>query len=171
VSAQLGGPAGPGQPVLTATSTDRVVLLPVPVDQAFRLHVSDPVTITLPDAHTTTRGTVSAVSAVAQQADQQNGRPTTSTVDVTVTLADPAAAGDYVSAPVSVAVVTASVRGVLTVPVTALVASPGGGFAVTLVGSDGRRQVPVSAGLFADTQVEVTGDGLAEGATVEVPAS
>jgi hypothetical protein len=171
VPVRLGSPAGPGQPVLTATSTERVVQLQVQVDQAFRLHVGDAVTVTLPDAHSTTPGRVSAVSPVAQQQSDQDGRPGVSTVEVTVALADPNAAAAYTSAPVSVAVTTASVQGVLAVPLTALLARPGGQFAVTVVGGGQRREVAVTPGLFAGTMVQVTGDGLAEGDPVEVPAS
>lgn len=173
MSAQLGAPPEPGAPLMTATSTDRIVTLPVPVDQVFMLHVADPVTITLPDGATTTPGTVASVSPVATApADDQNGgRPQVSTVDVAVTLADPNAVTAYTTAPVSVSVTTASVRGVLAVPVIALLARQGGGFVVTVVDGAHRRQVPVTAGLFADTLVEVSGDGIAEGDTVEVPAS
>jgi hypothetical protein len=159
---------------MTATSTDRIVTLPVPVDRVFMLHVADPVTITLPDGATTTPGTVASVSPVAvAPTDDQNGggRPQVSTVDVAVTLADPNAVTAYTTAPVSVSVTTASVRGVLAVPVTALLARQGGGFVVTVVAGAHRRQVPVTAGMFADTLVEVSGDGIAEGDTVEVPAS
>lgn len=175
VSAQLGAPPEPGGPLVTATSTDRIVTLPVPVDRVFMVHVADPVTITLPDGATTTPGTVASVSpvAVAPAADQNGGgdRPQVSTVDVSVTLADPNAVAAYNTAPVSVNVTTASVRGVLAVPVTALLARSGGGFVVTVVAGARRRQVPVTAGLFADTLVEVSGNGIAEGDVVEVPAS
>jgi putative peptidoglycan binding protein len=173
VSADVGARPEPGVPLVVATSTDRVVTLPVPVDQAFLLHVSDPVTVTLPDARTTTPGTVSSVSpvAVAPAQDAPSDRPPVSTVDVSVTLADPGAAAAYTTAPVSVSVTTASVRGVLAVPVTALVARAGAGFAVTVVDGSRRRQVPVTAGVFADTLVQVSGGGLAAGDVVEVPAS
>jgi hypothetical protein len=170
VSVPLGAPPEPGTPLITATGTDRIVTLPVPVDQVFTLHVSDPVTVTLPDGSTTTPGTVTAIAPVATTEAAQDGRPATSTVDVSVTLADPSAVAAYNTAPVMVNVTTASVQGVLAVPVTALLAAPGGGFVVTVVDGAMRRQVPVRAGLFADTLVEVTGH-LAEGDVVEVPAS
>jgi peptidoglycan hydrolase-like protein with peptidoglycan-binding domain len=170
VTAKLGGPAQPGEELLTATSTERVVTLPVPVDRAYLLHVSDPVTVTLPDARTTAPGTVSAVSPVATAADeQQNSRSPVSTVDVSVTLADPAKVAAYTTAPVSVSVTTGQAKGVLAVPVTALLAQPEGGFAVTVLDHGQRRQVPVTAGMFANTLVQVSGAGLAEGDTVEVP--
>src|SRR5207244_8690026 len=47
VSAHVGSPAQPGAPLLTSTSTDRVVTLQVPVDRAYLLHPGDPVTVTL----------------------------------------------------------------------------------------------------------------------------
>jgi peptidoglycan hydrolase-like protein with peptidoglycan-binding domain len=171
VRAELGGPAQPGAPVITATSTDRVVSLAVPVDRAFLLHVADPVTVTLPDARTTAPGTVSAVSPVATAGEDQGNRPGQSTVDVSVTLADPAKVSAFTTAPVTVDITTGSVHGVLAVPVTALLAAPHGGFEVVVVDGGQHREVPVTPGLFADTLVEVSGAGIAEGTTVEVPAS
>jgi peptidoglycan hydrolase-like protein with peptidoglycan-binding domain len=179
VSVALGAPPEPGTPLVTATGTARMVTLQVPVDQVFMLHVSDPVTVTLPDGTTTTPGTVSAISPVAVTTEDPNqggggggsGRgPAASTVDVSVTLADPGAVAAYNTAPVVVNVTTAAVKGVLAVPVTALLAAPGGGFVVTVVDGTRRRQVRVQAGLFAETLVEVSGSGLAEGDVVEVPA-
>lgn len=172
VSVPLGAPPEPGTPLITATGTERIVTLPVPVDQVFMLHVSDPVTVTLPDGVTTTPGAVSAISPVAVTADnsEPNRGPVQSTVDVSVALADPNAVAAYNTAPVMVNVTTAAVQGVLAVPVTALLAGPGGGFVVTVVDGTRRRQVPVRTGLFADTLVEVSGGGLAEGDVVEVPA-
>jgi hypothetical protein len=94
------------------------------------------------------------------------------TVPVTVGLADPRAAADLDQAPVQVAIATETSRDVLAAPITALLAEPGGGYAVALVEGGGRRLVRVETGLFDETTglVEVAGQGLAEGATVEVPA-
>ena len=60
-------------------------------------------------------------------------------------------------------------KDVLAVPVTALLALPGGGYAVRLSGP-ARRLIEVTTGLFDDATglVEVTGRGLAAGLTVEV---
>src|SRR6266508_3159476 len=62
----------------------------------------------------------------------------------------------------------------LAVPVTALLALAGGGYAVEVANADGTRHlVPVSPGLFDDAAglVQVTGSGLAAGQHVVVPAS
>jgi len=67
--------------------------------------------------------------------------------------------------------VSDSRKGVLAVPVAALLALREGGYGVAIVDGDGRRVVKVETGMFADGLVEVTGDGLAEGTKVEVPAS
>ena len=60
-------------------------------------------------------------------------------------------------------------RNVLAVPVTALLARPGDGYAVR-VSRSGHRLIPVTTGLFDDASglVEVSGPGLAAGLTVEV---
>jgi hypothetical protein len=65
------------------------------------------------------------------------------------------------------------VESALSVPVTALVGKSGGGFAVEVVRSDGRRElVAVKLGLFdsAAGRVEVEGD-LREGDHVVVPSA
>jgi hypothetical protein len=58
------------------------------------------------------------------------------------------------------------------VPITALLAEPGGGYAVEVVEGGARRRVPVKTDLFDETAgvVEVDGPGMAEGTTVTVPA-
>ena len=68
----------------------------------------------------------------------------------------------------SVAITTGSVENVLVVPVNALLALAGGGYAVEVVNAAGvHRLVPVTLGLFDDAQglVEVQGSGLRAGQT------
>jgi peptidoglycan hydrolase-like protein with peptidoglycan-binding domain len=172
VHGSVGSPPEPGAPLLEVTGTRHVVVVPMPVDQAFLVHLHDQVTVTLPDGATEAPGTVSAISPVAtQQADPNTGRPGESQVEVTVSLTDAAAAGSFTIAPITLSITVAKADGVLAVPVSALLARPGGGYAVTIVDGSARSEVAVQTGLFADTLVEVSGAGLAEGAVVEVPAS
>jgi len=87
---------------------------------------------------------------------------------------DPAATGTWDQAPVQVGITTASVPNALVVPVTALLARSGGGYAVEVVGAGSRNHlVPVSLGLFddADGLVQVTASGLGAGQEVVVPAT
>jgi hypothetical protein len=132
------------------------------------------VTITLPD-NSTTPGIVSKVGTVAVAPSNDNqGGSSTPTVEVDVTPTHPAATGRLDQAPVQVSIVTASVRDALVVPVTALLALSGGGYAVEAVDATGaHRLIPVSLGLFDDAEglVQVSGKDLRPGQRVVVPAS
>ena len=71
-----------------------------------------------------------------------------------------------------VAITDRTVHNVLAVPVSALLARSGGGYAVEVVAGDGtHRLVPVRLGLFDDAAglVQVSGPGLAAGQRVVVP--
>jgi hypothetical protein len=193
ISAQLGGGAQTGRTVMQATSTTRIVQVALGASQQTEVAVGDTVTITLPD-NTTTPGVVSSVGAVAtcpsssgsggsssssaapgtDTCSAANSGSTIPTITVDVTPSDPAATGTWDQAPVQVGITTASVPSALTVPVTALLAQPGGGYAVEVVGAGGTSHlVPVSLGLFDDAGglVQVTGSGLAAGQNVVVPAT
>jgi HlyD family secretion protein len=185
VTATVGAPLPAGTAILSATSTRPLVT--VALDPAMQQQVrrGDRVEVTLPDGKTT-RGTVASVGRVATQSStgsgqeggqdpSQSGNSNSSgqaTVQVTVRLAKPRAAGGLDQAPVQVAITTQARKGVLAVPIGALLAQAGGGYAVEVVEGGARRRVPVGTGLFDETAglVEVNGAGLAEGATVEVPA-
>ncbi len=91
---------------------------------------------------------------------------------MTVTLKDPSAAGTLDQAPVTVNITTATVPSALVVPVGALLAQSSGGYAVEVVGAgNARRLVPVTVGIFDDTDglVQVTGT-LTAGEQVVVPS-
>jgi hypothetical protein len=178
VAATLGAAAGPGQPVMSASSTTRQVSIALDTGQQSDVAVGDHVTITLPDSQNTP-GVISSVGTVATTpaASNSSASPASSTTSPTITVlvnpTDPAATGDWDQAPVEVSITTGSVSHALVVPVDALLAQTGGGYAVEVVGA-GRihRLVPVSLGLFddADGMVQVTGSGLAAGQRVVVPA-
>jgi hypothetical protein len=98
----------------------------------------------------------------------------TPTITVDVTPSDSPATGTWDQAPVQVSITTASVPSALVVPVTALLAQSGGGYAVEVVDPVGtHRLVAVSLGLFddADGLVQVTSSELAAGQAVVVPAT
>jgi hypothetical protein len=95
-------------------------------------------------------------------------------IDVHVRLARQAAAGHLDQAPVQVSITTASVASALVVPITALLALAGGGYAVEAVATGGlHRLVPVTLGLFddADGLVEVRGAGLVRGRQIVLPSA
>jgi len=100
------------------------------------------------------------------------GQPGPVTVEVVITPVDPGAGGDLDQAPVFVNVTDAVHKAVLAVPVMALLAQPGGAYAVEVVVGSQRRAVTVTTGLFDDRGlVEVSGADLREGMLVEVPQS
>jgi Putative peptidoglycan binding domain/HlyD family secretion protein len=171
VTAQLGGPAG--GPVLQASSTARTVSVALDPDLTSQVKDGDRVTITLPDGRSTP-GRVTSVGTVATASNNPAERDSGPTVPVQVRLTHPGAAGHLDQALVEVAITDRTVRHVLAVPVYALVALAGGGYAVEVVGSDGTHHlVPVHPGLFDDAagMAQVSGPGLAAGQRVVVPGN
>jgi hypothetical protein len=167
VSATLGAQAGPGQPIISATSDRRQVSIALDSDMSSEVAAGDRVTITLPN-NSDTPGVVTSVGTVAT-ASQNGGSPT---ITVLVDPTDPAATGSWDQAPVNVTITTGSVSGVLVVPVDALLAQPNGGYAVEVAGAKNiHHLVAVSLGLFDDASgtVQVSGPGLVAGDQVVVP--
>ena len=77
---------------------------------------------------------------------------------------------NWTGATVQIRFATEVAQGVLSVPVSALLALQEGGYAVEIVLPDGSvRLVGVSTGLFADGFVEVAGNGLAPDLEVVIP--
>src|SRR6516162_3020393 len=186
VTPVLGSPPQSGASVLTATSPLPVVVADVPVSQEYLVKAGDPVTVTLPDGVTTTPGTVTSVSSVASASSgDSGGSPAQSpgpgsgsgsgsgqaTVQMTVRLVNPAAAGHLDQAPVTVNIVSAQAHDVLAVPISALVALAGGGYAVEVFRGGTVHLIAVQTGLFSQTLVQVSGAGLTAGTRVEVPSS
>jgi peptidoglycan hydrolase-like protein with peptidoglycan-binding domain len=159
--AKLGAPAG--GPVLHGTSGVPIVSVPLDPAQAPSVKVGARVLITLPDG-ATRDGRVTAVSPVASTTQEQDGSAQSS-VPITIRLSG--RVGNMLDqALVQVALTSEERKDVLAVPIVALLARPGGTFAVVVAG----RPIPVQVGLFDETAglVEVT--GVDEGMSVEVPA-
>lgn len=173
VNASLGSSVTPG-PVLGVSMTTRQVTIQLDASQQGSLSVGDRVTITLPN-NETTPGVVASVGTVATSPQSgKGGEESTPTIEVAVRPTNPAATGHLDQAPVQVSITTQNVEHVLTVPVTALIALSGGGYAVEVVGADrGHRLDAVTTGLFDDAngRVQVSGTELAVGQRVVVPAS
>jgi putative peptidoglycan binding protein len=186
----LGGAAAPGTAVLTATSTRPVVSVALDAGQQTEVKKGDKVSVTLPDG-VTAPGAVSSVGTVATSSSATSqgtggaggqggsGDPGGSsgsgsaTITVLVSLTNPKVSGGLDQAPVTVEITTGSVSNALVVPVTALLAQPGGKYEVEEITAVGNhRLVAVTAGMFDDASglVQVTGTSLAVGDHVVVPA-
>ena len=174
-SATLGAPVQAGQIVLSATSTIRQVSIALDVDEQSEVAAGDKVTITLPN-NKSTPGVISQVGTVATTPSSNSPGSSGSsspTITVLVNPTDPVATGDWDQAPVNVTITTGTVTGALVVPVDALLAQPGGGYAVEVVGGNGLHHlIGVALGLFddADGLVQVTGTSLDAGQRVVEPA-
>ncbi|WP_433351125.1 hypothetical protein ACQP25_42945 [Microtetraspora malaysiensis] len=167
VNAVRGALAAAGSVVLHASSTARQVTVALNANQQSDIEVGDKVTISLPTGKTTP-GMVSSVGKVATTEEDST------TVEVRIRPSRPRDTGTLDQAPVQVSIVTDTVKDVLSVPVNALLALAGGGYAVEVVEAGGaHRLIPVKTGLFDDSagMVEVTGDGLAVDQSIVVPAS
>jgi hypothetical protein len=176
-----GAPATSGAVVLTGSSLTPVVTVDLDASLQTEVAAGDKVSVTLPDGSVTPGvisqiSTASATSSSSSSSSSANGQGPGSggsgaaTITVVVSLSDPAAAGNLNQAPVEVTITTGAVSNVLIVPVDALLAQPGGGYAVEVTGPGGHHLVSVTPGLFDDAAgtVQVTGN-LTPGQRVVVP--
>jgi multidrug efflux pump subunit AcrA (membrane-fusion protein) len=161
--AQLGDVVGPGTSLYEATDNAQEITASLRADRRRLAHVGDKVGILLPGGATTT-GTIRSIGAVAKTSPDGS----TSTITLQIALDDASVAAGYDQATVSVEITTQVANDVLAVPVTALVALRGGGYAVEVVHGGTSELVRVEPGMFADSLVEVSGSGLAAGDTVVV---
>ena len=173
VNGVLGGPAQPGTPVLEATHDTLEVQVNLDASQQDAVKPGERALITLPGNRSVT-GKVDRLGTVAQAPSGQgtDAGPAAATVPAYLSLDDPAAAGGLDQAPVQADITTQGVDDVLSVPVTAIVATTGGGYAVEVLGRrDRRRLVAVQLGLSDPTAGRVQVEGhLRPGDRVVVPS-
>jgi peptidoglycan hydrolase-like protein with peptidoglycan-binding domain len=189
VSATLGAAAQPGAPLAEATSTARRVEVDLDPSQAEGVKVGDRASITLPNNRTTPgvvgrigtlvvddgsdSGSAPDSGSASDSASSGSSGATTATVPVFIRLKQIRDVRGIQQAPVQVSIITGRVTHALSVPVTALLARPGG-YAVETVDADGERHlVPVDLGAFDDANgvVQVSGPGVRAGQRVVVPAT
>jgi HlyD family secretion protein len=184
VQATAGAPLTPGTAVLTLTSTAPVVQASLDAGSRQLVHPGDRVLVTLPGGTTTATGTVVSVGEPSQTVasgaaggsatagNAAAGAPPPATVPVIVRLDHPQDLTGLDQAPVQVSITTAEHDGVLAVPITALLAGPGGGYYVQAGAGHRSHRIAVTLGLFDDTAglVEIAAPGLTQGTLVEVPA-
>ncbi|MGW0583163.1 hypothetical protein ACWD25_46280 [Streptomyces sp. NPDC002920] len=160
--------AQPGDPatgtLMSVTGTAKSVSVSLDATDVDSIQQGDKATVTLPD-NSEAHGAVSAISTDAQASDQAGGDSGgTPQLVVTVSLDSTAALRRLNSAPVQVQFTGQTKKGVLAVPVGALLALSGGGYALQLPGG---RLLAVETGMFAKGLVEVSGTGITAGTKVE----
>ncbi|TDD24735.1 efflux RND transporter periplasmic adaptor subunit [Nonomuraea diastatica] len=131
VTAKLGADARMGAPVAEATSNDHQVTIDLNPSQQSEVKAGDAAQITLPGNRTTT-GVVRGIGTVATAGSGEScgSGASNATIPVYIRLKRPKDARGLDHAPVQVQITTAGVKYALIVPVTALVARAGGGYAV-----------------------------------------
>jgi hypothetical protein len=171
--------AQPGQQPYLVTTDRRVVTVPVTADMPV-VHVGQRVTIVLP-SQATTPGRVTSIGSPpataslggtgAGSADGSVGASAAqgATTFLFVAPARPAATGSGAGLAVQVSLAVQVARGVLSAPVSALLALAGGGYGLEIVLPSGaHRLVGVHTGIFASGHVQVSGSGLTAGTRVVV---
>ncbi|KUF08413.1 peptidoglycan-binding protein [Leucobacter sp. G161] len=175
-SAELapGATTAPGSAILRVTELGKSVKVELKLSQQKLAVVGAAVEVELPGG-SKTPGTVTAVDPPRAPEKQGEGAPgdSAATVPVTITLDSPDDAAAFDRAPVRVAFTSETKTDVLSVPVGALLALPGGGYGVEVVqpGAAKPKRVAVETGLFAGGLVEVTGQGLDAGTKVVIAES
>jgi peptidoglycan hydrolase-like protein with peptidoglycan-binding domain len=163
VSAHVGGQAG--GPLMDLSSTRHVAGGEVDAAEQTLLHDGERVLVELPSGQEVP-GRMTNVSRVAESSRTANSG---ATISFEVSFGKRTHLPALDQAPVTVKIASEAKRDALAVPVTALVAQPGAGFAVEVVSGGRERFVPVQTGLFASGYVEVSGPGLVPGTRVVVP--
>ncbi|MFE0178376.1 peptidoglycan-binding protein [Streptomyces sp. NPDC059002] len=165
--------------VLTWTGTERTVGVDLDVQFEDLVEKGTKATVKLPD-NSTVQAEVTDIGTPTTPQDNSgdsgsggdSGNDNSNndvTLPVELTVKDQKGLGRYQAAAVDVTLKAESRKDVLVVPVNALVARRGGGYAVEVVTADGTKYVPVKLGMFADGKVEVSGTGIKEGTVVGVP--
>jgi peptidoglycan hydrolase-like protein with peptidoglycan-binding domain len=160
----------PGGEVVDTSSTRRIVTVDLDADKQSLVKKGDKVEVELPDG-STVDGRIASVGKVAEsETDPQTGEQSEPTIPIEIRLVPGAKTGGLDETSVDVSLQKDRAENALTVPVSALLALAEGGYAVEVVVAGGStRLVPVEPGMYADSIVEISGDGIKKGMKVVVP--
>ena len=164
------------QAIMQTSATQLIVTVPLDASKQSEAVLGAPVTVQMPDG-STVNGRITAVSPVAQASSSSTGSgagasgstgssSSTATVPVTITLTSRLVNSRGLDqAAVSVNFEQQRANNVLSVPVTALLATQGGGYAVQEASSP-HKLLAVTPGLFAAGYVQISGPGIYPGLEV-----
>ncbi|ADB49017.1 peptidoglycan-binding protein [Conexibacter woesei] len=157
-----------GSPVLALSSDVKVVRADVRLDDQ-RLAARGAAAVIVLPAGTRVRGRVARVGAATERR-QPSSSTSTIVIPTTIAVENQRRLGRLEHAPVTVHLPGVQRRGVLSVPVEALVALDDTHFAVEVpAAGSATERVPVRTGLFAAGRVEISGRGIRAGVQVVVP--
>jgi putative peptidoglycan binding protein len=163
--------AGSAQPILGTTSTHLVVSVQLDATKQSEAVVGEPVTVQMPDG-SIADGRITEVSPVAQTTSSTSSSTgggasssASSTIPVTIALKGRTPASGVDQAAVSINFQQQKATNVLSVPVAALLATAGGGYAVQEAQAP-HRLIPVTPGLFAAGYVQISGTNIHQGLQV-----
>jgi peptidoglycan hydrolase-like protein with peptidoglycan-binding domain len=159
---ESGSPIAPGTPILEVSDPDQEVVVEIDPDDLDLVAEGDAVTVVLPDDRAVA-GRITSVGRVVRPAGPEGEL---GVVEVLISLSVPVP--DLDQSPVEVEVVSEEARGVLAVPVKALLALSDGGYAVEVRRGGETVLIGVETGKFAGGLVEVKGE-LTEGDQLVVP--
>jgi Putative peptidoglycan binding domain len=173
------GGGGQAQAIMQTTSPQEVVTVQLDATKQSEAVVGEGVTVQLPDG-SVVDGKITQVSPVAQSSSSNSGSGSSgggggggggsssspsATIPVTITLTGHTRLSGLDQAAVSVNFAQQRATGVLSVPVTALIATQGGNYAVQTAAAP-HRLIPVTPGLFAAGYVQISGPGIYPGLQV-----
>jgi hypothetical protein len=177
--------SGSATAILQTTSTQLVVTVDLAATVQSEAVEGEHVTVEMPNGDVV-NGKITSVSPVAQSSSSgnngngnggngngnngngnsgNNGNGSSSTIPVTITLSGHNTGAGLDQAAVSVNFVQQKATNVLSVPVTALLATGGGNYSVQEAAPP-HTPIPVTTGLFAAGYVEISGPGIYPGLAV-----
>jgi membrane fusion protein, multidrug efflux system len=160
-----GSGSGNAVAILQTSSTQLIATVDLAATSQSEAHLGSTVSVEMPNG-SYVNGKITAVSPIAQSSSNSgSGSGGSPTIPVTITLDKHVSGAGLDQAAVSVVFSQAKASHVLSVPVTALIATSGDSYAVQEARSP-YRLLPINTGLFAAGYVQISGPGIVPGLRV-----